>query len=372
MDKRDYYDVLGVSRSADEKEIKKAFKGLAKKYHPDVSKEQNADQKFKEAQEAYGVLSDVQKRQQYDQFGHSAFNQQQGPSGGGGGFGDFDFSDIFGDIFGGGSQSRQNDPNRPRQGRDIEQSILLTFKEAAFGVKKDIKTKVEKDCKVCHGSGAKNKSDIKTCSTCRGQGKVQKKQRTVLGMMMTEAVCPSCHGQGKTIKNPCSNCHGQGRDKYEETISINFPAGVENDAYMRVTGKGEDGYNGARAGDLFINVRVQNDDFFKQEGLNIKVNIPVSFTQAALGGVIEIPTIHGGVDLKIPAGTQSESVLRIKHKGIHASSGKKGDQYAKVKIQVPTKVSAKEKKILKELSENETTHAEQTGFFDNIKNIFHK
>lgn len=381
MAKRDYYDVLGVSKTADEKEIKKAFKGLARKYHPDVSKEENAEEKFKEIQEAYAILSDKEKKAQYDQFGHAAF--EGGGPGGPGGFGSagFDFGDIFSEIFGGGFGNGQGgfggfggfsgsqNPNAPRRGRDVETTVNLTFKEAAFGYKKDISVRVERKCETCDGVGGKNASDVTTCSTCNGRGVVQRQQRTIMGMAISEVECPDCHGKGKKISNPCNDCHGSGRKTYDKQFSVNFEAGIENGAYMRIPGRGEGGYNGGPDGDLFLNIRVAQDNFFIQSGTDIHVEIPITYTQAALGATIDIPTIHGDVEFKIPSGTQTGSRLRLRGKGIHGKRGH-GDQYVRVNVKVPTSISKDEKKLLKELSKVEGDHSKQKGLFSQIKDMF--
>ncbi|MGL4589299.1 MAG: molecular chaperone DnaJ [Mycoplasmatales bacterium] len=371
MDKRDYYEVLGVSKGADAKEIKRSFKKLAKQYHPDINKEANADEKFKEVQEAYGVLSDDQKRAQYDQFGHAAF-EQGGYGGGHGGFGGFDMGDIFSDIFGGGfgGGRRRQDPNAPQKGNDLEQQILVTFSESVFGTKKSIKYTVKESCHTCSGSGAKNASDVKNCSTCGGRGRVQRQQQTILGSMVTETVCPTCHGQGKQITNPCNECHGQGRKAYTKELSISIPAGVEDGAYMRINGKGEGGVNGGPSGDLYLQVRVQIDKHFKRDGNNIRVEIPISYTQAVLGATIDVPTIHGDVSLKIPSGTQTGSVLRLRGKGVHPERGANGDQLVKVNITVPTKISSEEKELLKKYATLEKADVEQENFFEKVKSIF--
>lgn len=377
MDKRDYYEVLGVSKNADQKEIKKAFKQLAKRYHPDISKEDNHEEKFKEVQEAYSVLSDEQKRAQYDQFGHAAF--EQGGFGGAGAQG-FDFGDIFSEIFGngggfgggfGGFGSRQQaNPNGPRNGRDMEKTVNLTFKEAVFGTVKDIEVTREEDCTTCRGTGAKNPADVKTCTTCNGAGRVQRQQKTMFGMAMTEAICPDCNGAGETTSTPCSDCNGKKRKVVTKTISINFPAGVEDGAYMRVSGKGEGGVKGGADGDLFLNITVAEDKYFKRNGNDITVEIPISYTQAVLGASIDVPTIQGDVKFKIPAGTQTGSKLRLKGKGVHPSRGRAGDQFVIVKIQVPTELSKQEKKKIQELADMENDHINQSGFFDKIKSIF--
>ncbi len=372
MDKRDFYEVLGVSRDASQKEIKRAFKVLAKKYHPDISKEDNHEEKFKEVQEAYAVLSDEQKRAQYDQFGHAAF-EQGGFSGAAQGF---DFSDIFSEIFGGGGgfggfgSQRQQNPNAPRPGRDMEQTITLSFTEAVFGVKKDIVVKREQDCTTCKGTGAKDPNNVKQCSTCGGQGKVRRQQNSMFGMVMTEAVCPNCNGTGQEVTEKCSTCNGQKREVVSKTISINFPAGVENNAYMRVPQKGEGGYRGGIDGDLFLNIVVEEDRYFKRNGNDITVEIPISYTQAVLGASIDVPTIHGDVKFKIPSGTKTGSKLRLKGKGVQPTKGRAGDQFVVVNIEVPTEISAKERELLEQLATYEHKHVDQENFFDKIKKIF--
>ncbi len=370
MSKRDYYEVLGVDKNADAKEIKKAFKMLAKKYHPDLNKDADAEEKFTEVQDAYAVLSDENKRAQYDQYGHAAFDQMSGGHHASDGF---DFSDIFSEIFGGGGFGgfgRQQDPNGPRNGRDMEMNVSISFKEAVFGCKKEVSFDAEHDCSTCNGSGAKSASDVKTCATCGGHGRVVRQQQSFFGIQNVETVCPTCSGKGKQVTNPCSKCSGSGRERRKQTIDVTLPAGVSNGAYMRVPGKGEGGQKGGRDGDLFLNIIVGTDNFFKRDGKNIIVTIPINYTQATLGATIEVPTIHGDVKLKIPAGTQSGSKLRLKGKGIHPKDGSNGDQMVIVNLVVPTKLSSKEKKILSELEKIEDDHANQKSFFKNIKKIF--
>lgn len=375
MNKRDCYEVLGVDKKSSQAEIKKAFKMLAKKYHPDISKEHNAEEMFTEIQDAYAILSDSDKRAQYDQYGHAAFDQM---SGGGHHYSDgFDFSDIFSDIFGGGGfggfggQQRQSH-NGPRDGRDMEMQFSLSFKEAVFGCTKDISLKVERDCNTCSGTGAKSKNDVKTCSTCAGHGRVRRQQQSIFGMTMTEAVCPDCRGKGQQIKNPCSDCRGTGRIESNQTFSVNFPAGVDTGAYMRLKSKGEGGTKGGRDGDLFLNISVATDNFFVRNGNDLTTNIPITYTQAVLGSTLSVPTVHGDVELKIPAGTQTGSKLRLKGMGVHPKQGHKGDQMVVVNIKVPTKISKEEKKILETLRHSEGDHSDQFNFFDNIKKIFNK
>lgn len=369
MSKKDYYEVLGVSKNADAKEIKKAFKMLAKKYHPDINKADDAEERFTEVQDAYAVLSDENKRAQYDQYGHAAFEQMNHGHHASEGF---DFSDIFSDIFGGGfgGFSRQQNPNGPRNGRDMEMQIELTFKEAVYGTSKDININVENDCQTCNGSGAKDPSKVQTCNTCAGHGRVHRQQQSFFGMTMTEVICPDCQGRGKTITEKCTDCNGNGRTNNQSTVSVTFPKGIDNGAYMRLKGKGEGGHLGGRNGDLFLNIHVGSDRFFKRQDNNIFVEIPITYTQAVLGSTIEIPTIHGDVKLKIPAGTQTGSKLRMKGKGIHPQEGFKGDQIVIVNLVVPTNLSTKEKKLISELDSIQGDHAKQKSFFNNIKKIF--
>lgn len=372
MTKRDLYEVLGVSREASQAEIKKAFKVLAKKYHPDISKEEDASEKFKEAQDAYAILSDQQKRTQYDQYGNAAFDQM-----GGGGFQDVDFGDIFSEIFGGGFSGfgggfggQRRNANAPQKGRDVEQSLYISFKDSVFGVKRTIGINLEDKCNTCNGIGAKETRDVVTCSQCSGSGRVQQQQQTILGVMMTENTCPKCHGQGKEIKKPCPECHGKGRSVYHKDLEVKIPAGVHDGAYMRLPQKGESGKNGGPAGDLYLLVRVEDDKYFQREGNNIRIDIPVSFSNLALGTTMNVPTIHGDVKLKIPAGTHSHTVMRIKGKGVHASGQVAGDQLVKLIVKTPKKLSKEEKDLYLKLDKNMEVNDEQNTIFDKIKSIF--
>lgn len=380
----DYYQVLGVSKDASQQEIKKAFKQLAKKYHPDVSKEPDAEEKFKEAQEAYAVLSDENKRSQYDRIGHDAFVNGFGGAGGFGGAEgfaqDFDFSDIFSEIFGNGfggfsgfssGFGRQSQTqNGPMHGADMQTRLTISFKEAIFGTTKEITVNREMDCKTCHGKGAKDASDVVECSTCHGTGRVISQQQTILGIMQTETVCPTCQGRGKEIKNPCSECHGSGRETYPTKVKFNIPAGVDDNQLLKVPGKGIGGHLGGVDGDLYIRISVEEDENFKRDGLNILITIPITYTQAALGCSVECPTIHGSVKLKIPKGTQPNAKLRIKGKGIVTNSGATGDQIVNVKLVVPTHLSHDEKQAIEALSKVEADHGEQKSFFDKLKDLF--
>lgn len=376
----DYYQILGVSKDADQKEIKKAFKQLAKKYHPDISKEPNAEEKFKEAQEAYAVLSDADKRAQYDRVGHDAFVNGFGAGGfGSGGFQDIDLSDIFSEIFGnagfggfsdfGGNTNQRNQANGPKRGSDVETSLTLTFKEAVFGCTKEITINREQDCKSCNGKGAINPEDVIECSTCHGSGYVFANQQTIFGMMQSQTTCPNCHGKGKIVKNPCKECYGSGRSTYPDKVKVNIPAGVDNGTVVRVPSKGVGGHLGGPDGDLFIVIEVEEDKYFKRNGKDILITIPITYTQATLGTSIACPTIHGDVKLKIPKGTQPNTKLRIKGKGIQTNKGV-GDQIVNVKLVVPTNLTKEEKKVLEELREVEGDHGDQKSFFDKIKGLF--
>ena len=366
MAKRDYYEVLGVSKTATDDEIKKAYRGLAKKYHPDVCKEPDAEAKFKEVQEAYEVLSDSTKRQQYDQFGH------EGPMGGAGGFDGFNFGggfggfdDIFSSFFGGGRSQANTGPKR---GRNIKTSITLTFEEAAFGVEKEITLNKLDTCKDCSGTGAMSGKDIETCPKCHGRGKVIVEQNSFFGRIQTEAVCPNCNGKGKTIKNKCTTCHGEGRIKTVSKIKVRIPSGVEDEQTLTVSGRGEAGPNGGMNGDLYININVKPHDLFERDGVHLYLEMPITFSQAALGDSIEVPTLDGKCILKVPSGTQTGTKFRIPGKGIkNARTGETGNLYVVVKLITPTKLSNEQKDLFKKLSK---TNEKNESIFDKIKKFF--
>ena len=355
-DKRDYYDVLGVSKTATDDEIKKAYRSLAKKYHPDLNPDnKEAEEKFKEVNEAYETLSDQNKRSQYDQFGHD------GPQGfGGSGFGGFGgsgfggFEDIFSSFFGGGRTSNVKNSNRPRQGDDVEQSITIDFLESIEGCKKQIKVNADEECSSCGGSGAFSKNDIHICDRCRGTGSVVVEQNSIFGRVQTQTTCPKCGGRGQDITRKCEKCSGKGRSRKTKDITVNIPAGISDGMSMRLEGKGHAGYNGGPNGDLYVNVRVRAHKEFKRDGDDIFLQIPISFTQAALGDSIEIPTVYGNVTLKIPAGTQSHTKFRLKGKGAkNVRSSSYGDQYVTVVVEVPTNLSNEEKNLIEKLGKLE-------------------
>lgn len=372
MSKRDYYEVLGVDKGASKEEIKKAYRKLARKYHPDVNKEANAADKFKEAKEAYEVLGNEQKRAQYDQFGHAG-PQSQG-FGGFGGSQDFGggFGDIFDMFFGGGGRSR--DPNAPQQGADLQYTMVLDFEEAIFGKETDITIPKEETCDTCSGSGAKPGTKAKTCSHCGGSGQLNMEQNTPFGKVVNRRVCNYCSGSGKIIPDKCNTCGGTGKVKKRKTIHITIPAGIDEGQQIRVSGKGESGVNGGPPGDLFVVVQVKPHDFFQREGDHIFCELPLTFAQAALGDEIEVPTVHGKVKLKIPAGTQTGKTFRMKGKGAPNVRGYgHGDQHIKVKVMTPTKLSEHQKELLREFNEiggHDATDEQGSSLFDRFKKAF--
>ena len=352
MNKRDYYEVLGVSKNASEAEIKSAFRKLAKKYHPDVSKEPDAAEKFKEAQEAYAVLSDSSKRQQYDQFGHSAFqNNGYGGAGAQGfDFGDFDFSDIFGDLFGDsfGFNTRRNS-NRARRGSDTLIHMNLDFDEAVFGTKKTINLNLDEDCSECHGKGGIGE---KQCPTCHGSGTEAKQQTTFFGTFMTRTTCSTCGGKGVSYDKKCSKCHGKGKINTNKDIEVKIPAGVDDGNRLRLKGKGEAGYNGGPNGDVYIEFRVKEHPIFKRDEDDIYLVLPITITDAVLGAKIDVPTLYGSITLTIPAGSKSNDKHRIKGKGVkNVNSGRAGDMYVILDVTIPKKLSKEQKKLFESLKE---------------------
>ena len=353
MNKRDYYEVLGVSKSASEDEIKRAFRKLAKKYHPDVSKEPNAEEKFKEAQEAYAVLSDKQKRAQYDQYGHAAFEGMNG--GAGFDFSDFDFSDIFYGIFGGGFSSfsgfgggRRSARSGSRDGSDRLMRVNLSFEDAAFGTKKKINVDCNTECEKCDGKGGFGEH---TCKTCHGKGVVTQEQRTILGAFMTQSTCPDCRGKGTSFDRTCTSCHGTGTVRKNKELDVKIPAGVDSGSRLRLSGKGDAGVNGGTAGDLYLEFVVKEHPLFIRDDYDIYLELPITITDAVLGTKKEVPTLYGNVKVNIPSGSESGDKLRIKDKGIsHVNSSTKGDMYIILKVCIPKKIDKKQKKMFEELS----------------------
>lgn len=370
---KSYYDILGVSKDADEKEIKSAFRKLAKQYHPDINKEAGAEAKFKEIGEAYAVLGDAEKRRQYDQFGHEAFTQGASQGGFGGGFGgfggfnaeDIDLGSIFGDLFGGGfggfGGSRRNS-NRPRKGQDSLVRVNLTFEEAVFGCKKSIEIDLDTECDACDGKGGSGET---TCSTCGGRGSVTRQQQTFLGVMQTTTTCPECNGKGKTYKNICRDCHGDGHVIKNKEIEIEVPEGVDTGHQLRISGKGAAGYNGGPNGDIYIEFRVKEHPLFERKENDIYVDVPITITDAVLGCKKEVPTLTGNVVLDIDSGSQSGDQLRLRGKGVKdPTTNKKGDMYVVLDVIVPDKLDRKQKELFKELAK---TDLEIGSEFKNFK-----
>ncbi len=349
-DKRDYYEILGVDKNADEAAIKKAYRALAKKYHPDMNPgDKDAEAKFKEASEAYAVLSDAEKRRQYDQYGHAAF----GGGGAGGGF-DFNFSgdmsDIFGDIFGdffGGGRSRRSS-NGPMKGANLRTSVRIKFEEAVFGCEKEIEITLKDECPKCHGTGAKEGTQPVTCSKCGGKGQVMYTQQSLFGAMRSVQTCPDCHGIGKIVKDKCPDCAGSGYISGRKKIQVTIPAGIDDGQSIRIAGKGEPGANGGQRGDLLVEVNVMRHPIFQRQDYNLYSTAPISFVQAALGGDVRISTIDGDVLFPIKAGTQTDTKIRLKGKGVPSLRNKnlRGDQYVTLVVQVPEKLSAAQKEAL--------------------------
>ena len=372
-DKRDYYEVLGVDKSASPDEIKKAYRKLAKKYHPDLNPndKEGAEAKFKEATEAYEVLSDSQKKQQYDQFGHAAFDQTAGGGYGGygGGFGDFDMGDIFSSFFGGGFGGQRQNPNAPRRGRDID----LTFEEACFGAEREISINHLEKCSECGGTGAEKGTTPTTCPTCNGTGQVRTVQRTPLGNFQSSRPCDTCGGKGTINKNPCSHCGGNGNMRKNKKVRVKIPAGIDNGQQVYVRGEGDAGTNGGAAGDLILNVRVRNHKLFVRQGYDILCDYPISFVQATLGAEIQVPTIDGKVSYSIPEGTQSGTVFRLKGKGVQRlNSTQRGDQYVTIKVEIPKGLSESQKDLLRQFDDkvDPSKYKQRKSFFDKMKDIF--
>ena len=374
-EKRDYYEILGVSRDADETELKKAYRKLAKQYHPDMNpNDKDAEAKFKEINEAYAVLSDPQKRKQYDMYGHSGLDGTgfDGFSGFGG-F-DFGFEDIFDTFFGGspfGRSTRRK--SGPRRGNDLKYSLEISFLEAAFGVTKEINVTRMQLCHVCGGSGSKPGTKPETCRHCNGTGQIRHVQATPFGQMVNMRTCEVCRGEGTIITNPCDECRGNGRVQKTSKISINVPAGIDNGQTISLRGEGEPGMMGGPPGDLYVSIRVKPHPLFKREGYDVICEIPITFTQAALGAELEIPTLEGTIKYNIPEGTQTGTVFRLKNKGIkHLRSNAKGDQLVRVNVEVPTKLSAKQKELLKQFAEisGDEVFQQRKSFFDKMKDLF--
>ena len=382
MAKRDYYEVLGVSKTATQDEIKKAYRKLALKYHPDRNKgNAEAEEKFKEVGEAYGVLSDETKRQQYDLFGPEMFEQAQagGGAGGGnpfgGGFGGFSGSgmdDIFDMFFGGqGGRGGRSSNAGPQRGADLRFDLEISFEEAAFGVEKEINLYRDETCEHCHGNGAEPGSKVETCPECHGTGYVRFTQNTMFGQMVNERPCSKCHGEGKIVSNPCKECRGKGTVKKNKKLKVKIPAGVDNGSRLRVSGEGEAGAKGGPSGDLYVYLYVKQHKFFDRDGTTVICEVPINIVQASLGAEVKVPTLDGAVTMKIPEGTQPGKVLRLKGKGIPSlRGGLRGDQLVRIKVVVPTKLNDKQKDALRAFAEisKDNINQEEKSFLNKIKN----
>lgn len=379
-DKRDFYEVLGVEKSATDDEIKKAYRKLAKKYHPDVNPgDKQAEAKFKEVGEAYEILSNQEKRARYDQFGHAGVDPSYGGGAGGyggfGGFEDVDLGDLFGSFFGGGfgGSTRTRNPNGPIRGRSIDLTISLTFEEAALGCEKTVTIPHLETCESCGGSGAEKGTAAETCPTCGGVGSVRAVERTMLGNMQVSKTCPTCGGKGKTIKSPCKSCNGQGRVRKQKKLSVTVPAGINHGQTFAVRGQGDAGQNGGPAGDANITVSIRPHEIFERDGYDVWCDIPITYAQASLGDEIVVPTLEGKVKYKIPEGTQPATVFRLKGRGVPYVNGRgKGDQYVRANVEVPKSLSAKQKQLLRDFEESlgDKNYEKRKSFFSRIKDSF--
>lgn len=385
-DKRDFYEVLGVNKGASDEELKKAYRKLAKKYHPDLNPDdKQAEKNFKEVSEAYEVLNDKEKRSRYDQFGHAGVDPSYGGGGQGGGFGgfggfggeDFDLGDILGGMFGGGfgGRSRSN-PNAPRQGATVGASIMIDFNEACKGVRKNITVARSENCTDCNGTGSEAGHDASTCSECNGTGQVRRVQRTPLGQISTTGVCSRCNGTGKIISHPCKKCNGQGKVRVNKTIEVNIPAGIDDGQTLSVRGQGDAGVNGGPSGDLNLTVGVRPHPIFVRQGYDIMCEIPVTYTQAVFGDELIVPTIDGKVKYDISEGTQPGTVFRLKNKGVqHINRNARGDQYVTVLVEVPKNLTRSQKDALKNFENSlndDNNYSKRKGFMDKLKEMFEK
>ena len=388
-EKRDYYEVLGIGKNATDAEIKSAYRKLAKKYHPDLNPgNKEAEEKFKEVNEANDVLSDLQKRQRYDQFGFAGVDPNYaaanggGAGGFGGGFGGVDLGDIFGDIFGGGfgggfsgfgGGSSTRTANAPRKGHDIQASVILTFEEAAHGCSKKITINRQDTCPDCGGTGAAKGTSPETCPDCGGRGYVVTQQRTPFGVMQSQQPCSHCGGRGTIIRNPCKTCRGTGKTAARKSLEINIPAGIDDDQNIALRGQGDAGSNGGPAGDVIVHVTVKADPMFERDGYDVTIHVPITFSQAVLGDDVEVPTVDGRIVQHIPEGTQSGTKFRLRGQGIQYLNGRgRGDQYVIVDVEIPKKVTRAQREALKafEDSMKEDNYEKRKGFFKNLRDRF--
>ena len=381
-EKRDYYEVLGLNKGATPEEIKKAYRKLAMKYHPDQNPgDKEAEEKFKEVNEANEVLGNPEKRQRYDQFGFAGVDPNYGAgqgSGFGGGFGGVDLGDIFGDIFGSGfgggfgGGSRSN-PNAPRKGQDVHVSLTIDFGEAAHGCTKTISINKQQTCSACGGSGAEKGTSPETCPDCGGRGFVLRQQRTPFGVMQTQQPCQRCGGKGKIIHTPCKNCHGTGKTTRRQTLEVTIPAGINDDQSIALRGQGNAGVNGGPAGDVIVTISVKADPMFQRDGYDVWVNVPITYSQAVLGANVTVPTVDGKVEYTVPEGTQSGTKFRLRGKGIQYLNGRgRGDQYVVVTVDIPKKLNKTQREALKKFegTPKEETYEKHKLFFKKLKDMF--
>ena len=383
-DKRDYYEVLGLQKGASADEIKKSYRSLARKYHPDLHPDdKDCAEKFKEVNEAYEVLSDPSKKERYDQFGHAGVDPNYGGGGFGGGAGGFNpfgdmgdiFDNLFGGSFGGFGGSRTSRANAPRRGQDIDIAVTISFMEACFGVKHEVKVNRLEKCTDCGGSGAASGSSPQTCPECNGVGQVKVGQRTPFGVISSQKTCPKCSGKGKIVTNPCTKCNGNGRVRTSKNLSIDIPAGIDNGQMLRVGGQGDAGINGGPNGNVNVNVHVKSHPIFERDEFDIHCEIPITYTQAVMGDELIVPTIDGDVKYSIGEGTQTGTVFRLRGKGVKKlQRSDRGDQYVKVVVEVPKNLDKNQKELLKafETSLNEKNYEKKTSFFDKIKKMINK
>lgn len=374
-DKRDYYEVLGVNKGASDDEIKKAYRQAAKKYHPDLHPgDKEAEEKFKEVNEAYEVLSDSEKKARYDQFGHAGVDPNYGAGGAGSPFGqDIDFGDIFSSFFGGFGGRRSANPNAPRRGSDIETQLQISFEEAAKGCRKTVQYQAISTCKDCNGTGAQKGTSPKTCSACGGRGQVTINQRTPFGVVQTSRPCDACKGRGKIVETPCRTCNGRGQVRRKKTVEVNVPAGINEEQVLNVSGHGNSGVNGGPAGDLHVYIGIRPHPIFERRGDDIWCDLPITFTQAALGATVTVPTLDGKASYDIHEGTQPGDVFKLKGKGIQHLGGKgRGDQFVRVVIEVPKNLNGKQKDLIRQFDAalGDKNYQKRKGFMDKLKDIF--
>lgn len=372
MAKRDYYEVLGVSKSASNDELKSAFRNLARQYHPDVSKEPNAEEKFKEINEAYAVLSDSDKRAAYDRFGHAGVNTQGMPD-----FTNIDLSDILEGFFGGfggfGSMGGRRSRNAPRRGVDLSSRLKLTFEEAAFGVEKEIKINRDEECQTCHGSGAKPGTSPKTCPQCNGTGEVRQVHQTLLGSMVQVVTCSRCNGRGEIIETPCPTCSGRGLERKTVAKMVTIPAGVSDGIQIRLAGEGQPGVNGGPHGNFYLEIEVEKHPFFRRSGDDVLIDLDINVAQAVLGDEIRVPSLNGDVELRIPPGTQPGKIFRLRDRGVpHLRGSGRGDQLVTVSVQIPNRLTAEQRELFEKLAQtmDPDIKIQDQSFFDKLREVF--